>query len=61
MWGGILHRIPSALVNDLRSDEDVRLRLSDGQERRIRLRYASQGGDEEGVSVPFLGEGTAPF
>ncbi|MFF9815327.1 hypothetical protein [Streptomyces sp. NPDC014006] len=62
-WGGILYRVPAGLVDDARGEAGVRLRLSCGQERHIRLLHVEPGWDEDAecLSVPFLGEGTAPF
>ncbi len=55
LWGGVLH-LPERLAGAMR-DAEARLRLPTGQERRIRPR----AGPDEETSVPFIGEGTAPF
>ncbi|MFD7246811.1 hypothetical protein [Streptomyces massasporeus] len=56
-WGGVLRQIPPPLANTVKSATEVRLRMSTGQERRIRL----LAGSSDETSVPFMGEGTAPF
>ncbi|MFI7020877.1 hypothetical protein [Streptomyces sp. NPDC050164] len=57
LWGGVLRRVPEWVAGAVKNADAVRLRLSSGHERRIRPLGAP--GDE--TSVPFIGEGTAPF
>jgi hypothetical protein len=57
LWGGVLRRVPKWVEGAVISADEVRLRLSSGHERRIRPLAAP--GDQ--TSVPFIGEGTAPF
>ncbi|PTH90478.1 hypothetical protein C9J60_06080 [Streptomyces sp. A244] len=56
VWGGILRHVPGWLAGAMR-DAEARLRLPTGQECRIRPLAIP---DDE-TSVPFIGEGTAPF
>ncbi|MGK5693254.1 hypothetical protein ACSNOJ_10175 [Streptomyces sp. URMC 128] len=56
-WGGVLRRVPEWVAGAVKSADEVRLRLSSGHERRIRPLAVP---DDE-ISVPFVGEGTAPF
>lgn len=56
LWGGVLRHVPAGLAGAMR-DAEARLRLPTGQERRIRPLAIP---DDE-TSVPFIGEGTAPF
>ncbi|MEV4790167.1 hypothetical protein AB0K53_32835 [Streptomyces tuirus] len=56
-WGGILRPIPERLADTIRNAEPVCLRMSSGQERPIRLLTVHA----DDTSVPFVGEGTAPF
>ncbi|WP_406840004.1 hypothetical protein ACICHK_34690 [Streptomyces sp. AHU1] len=55
-WGGVLCNLPPGLAGAIRGTE-VRLRLENGQVRRIRL----LAGPHDETSVSFVGEGTAPF
>ncbi|WP_020123731.1 hypothetical protein [Streptomyces canus] len=57
VWGGVLNRIPPSMVDQVRSAHEAHVRLSSGQKRRIRPLAAPI----DGTSVPFMGEGTAPF
>ena len=57
VWGGVLHGIPQQLVDHVRCAHELRVRLSSGQERRIR----PLAGPLDGAAVSFIGEGTAPF
>ncbi|MFI2415727.1 hypothetical protein [Streptomyces sp. NPDC018947] len=56
LWGGVVRHVPGWLAGTMR-DAEARLRLPTGQERRIRP--LARPDDE--TSVPFIGEGTAPF
>ncbi|GAB2768799.1 hypothetical protein [Streptomyces bullii] len=57
LWGGVLRHVPEWVAAAVKNADEVRLRLPSGHERRIRPLAAP--GDE--TSVPFMGEGTAPF
>ncbi|MFF9135576.1 hypothetical protein ACF1AY_35055 [Streptomyces sp. NPDC014776] len=52
-WGGVLRRIPASLAAEVQTADEVRLRLSNGQERRIR----PLTGRGDSLSAVFLGEG----
>ncbi|MFB7245617.1 hypothetical protein CW362_09850 [Streptomyces populi] len=56
LWGGVLRNIPRGLASSVR-DVEARLQLQTGQARRIRL----LAGPDDETSVPFIGEGSAPF
>ncbi|WP_158694539.1 hypothetical protein [Streptomyces canus] len=56
VWGGVLRRVPGWLA-EVSRDAEARLRLPTGDERRIRP-LATPDGE---TSVPFIGEGPAPF
>ncbi|MDH6522134.1 hypothetical protein [Streptomyces sp. SAI-090] len=51
LWGGFLRDVPAWLPGTMSTAEEVRLRMSTGQERRIRPLAVSS--DE--TSVPFNG------
>lgn len=42
-WGGVLRQIPKQLAGTVKHASDVRLRMSSGQERRIRLLAGARG------------------
>ncbi|MBT2394266.1 hypothetical protein J7E87_33905 [Streptomyces sp. ISL-1] len=60
-WRGILHDIPTQMFFDLQDSDDVRLRMPDGQERRVFLREVTYSHEDEFTSVPISGDGTPPF
>ncbi|MGC0400476.1 hypothetical protein RKD27_003120 [Streptomyces sp. SAI-126] len=60
-WGGIVRRVLTRLAVGLRDADEVRICLPTGEERRIRPLDSVHPSDEAFVSVPFMGEGTAPF
>ena len=59
-WGGFLCGVPVWLAAAMRQGEDARLRLPDGQERRLHPAGMPRMDSQGRLVVPFLGEGRTP-
>ncbi|MEV6757277.1 hypothetical protein [Streptomyces sp. NPDC051214] len=59
-WSGTLHDVPTPLIHQMESGP-VRLRLPNGEERRIWPEENTYRHEEETASVPISGDGRPPF
>ncbi|MET7458116.1 hypothetical protein ABZT03_40995 [Streptomyces sp. NPDC005574] len=59
-WGGLLRGVPARFSAAMRQGEGARLRLPDGQERRLHPAEMPKMDSQGLLVVPFVGEGTTP-
>ncbi|MBT2491595.1 hypothetical protein J7E96_24315 [Streptomyces sp. ISL-96] len=60
-WGGILREVETARVYDIANSEDLRLRMPDGQERKMFVEPTYHDYEAEFTALRMEGLGTPPF